>query len=79
MQDIYCQETAQTLLTTKEIIYGITTESKQYHFCLFSKIKDAIRESQYSPKINYFLLMHSPAENIFGIQQSNVDQKTNTR
>ena len=29
MQDIYCQETDQILLTTKEIYYGITTVPKK--------------------------------------------------
>ena len=53
MQDIYRQETDQSLLTTKEIYYGITPVPKKYHLCMFSKTKDAIRESQYSIKIKY--------------------------
>ena len=48
----------------------------KYHLCMFSKTKDAFRESQYSIKIKYILLIHSPAELFFGIQQSHVDQKT---
>ena len=78
MQVIYCQETDQILLTTKEIYYGITTVPKKYHLGMYSKTKDALRESQYSTKIKYTLLKHSPAEPIFGIQQSHVDQKTAT-
>ena len=78
MQDIYCQETDQILLTTKEIFYGITFVSKKYHLYMFLKTKDALRESQYSTKTKYILLIKSPAEIIFGIQQSHVDQKIAT-
>ena len=78
MQDIFCQETVQILLTMKEIYYGMTAVPKKYHLYLFLKIKDAINESQYSTKIKYILLIHSPAEFISGIQQSHVDQKTAT-
>ena len=42
------------------------------------KTKDAIRESQSSTKTKYILLIHSPDEPIFGIQQSLVDQKKAT-
>ena len=76
MQDIFCQETDQILLTTKEILYGITLVPKKYHLYMFLRIKDAIKESQYSTKMKYILLIHSHAELIFGIQQSHVDQKT---
>ena len=76
MQDIYCQETDQVLLTTKETYYGITLVPKKYHFFMCLKIKDAIKESQYSTKTKYILLIHSTAELNFGIQQSHVDQKT---
>ena len=51
MQDNYCQETDQILLTTREIFYGITLVPKNYHLYMFLKIKDAIKESQYSTKI----------------------------
>ena len=51
---------------------------KKYHLYMFLKIKDAIKESQYSTKIKYILLIHSPAELIFEIQQSHMDQKTAT-
>ena len=70
MQDIYCQETDQFLLTTKEIYYGITLLPKKYHFYMFLKIKNALKQSQFSTKIEYILLIHCPAELIFGIQQS---------
>ena len=78
MQDIYFQDTDQTLLTTKEINYGITPVPKRNRLCMFSKTNDAKRESQYSTKIKYILLIHSPAEFIFGIQQCHVDQKKAT-
>ena len=42
---------------------------------MFLKTKDAIKESQNSTKITFKSLIHSPAELIFGIQQSHVDQK----
>ena len=45
---------------------------------MFLKTKDALKESLYSTKIKYILLIHSPEEFIFGIQQSHVDQKTAT-
>ena len=78
MQDIYCQETDQILLTTKQTYYVITLVPKKYHLYMFLKIKDALKESQYSTKRKYILLTHSLAELIFGIQQSHVDQKTAT-
>ena len=37
---------------------------------MFLKTKDAIKESQYSTKTKYFLLIHSPGELIFEIQQA---------
>ena len=52
--------------------------TKKYHRYMFLKIKDVIKESHYSTKTKYVLLIHSPAELIFGIQQSHVDQKTAT-
>ena len=55
------------------------TCTKKYHLCMFSKTKYAIRESQYSIKIKYMSLIHSPAELIFGKQQSHVDQKRITK
>ena len=78
MQDIYCRETDQTLLTTKETYYVITLVPKKVHLYMFLKIKDATKESQNSTKIKYILLIHSLAELIFGIQQSYVDQKIAT-
>ena len=79
MPDIYCQETDPILLNTKEIYYGITPVPKKYHLYMFLKMKYDIKESQYSTKIKYILSMHSPAEPIFGKQQSHMDQKTATR
>ena len=76
MQDIYCQETDQDLLTTKETYYGFRPKPKKYHLYMFLKLKDVIKESQYSTKTKYILLTHSPTELTFGIQQSHVDQKT---
>ena len=63
----------------EEIYYGITPVPKKYHLYMFLKIKDAIKESQYSTKIKLILLIHSPAELRFGIQQSHVDHKTATK
>ena len=62
----------------EEIYYGITPVPKKYHLYMCLKIKDAIKESQYSTKIKYILLIHSPAELSFGIQQSHVDHKEAT-
>ena len=42
MQDIFCEETDQILLTTKEIYYGITLVPKKNHLYMLLKIKDAI-------------------------------------
>ena len=78
MQDIYCQETEQILLITKEIYYGITPVPKKYHLYMFLKIKGVIKESQNSTK-KHLLMIQSPAELIFGIQQSHVDWKTATK
>ena len=78
MQDICCQVTDKILLTTKETYYGITLVPKKYHLYMFVKTKDALKESQYSTKIKYILLIHSPAELIFGIQQSHLDLKKAT-
>ena len=43
---------------------------------MFSKIDVVIKESPYSTKIKYILLIHSQDEQIFRIPQSHVDQKT---
>ena len=40
--------------------------------------KRCYKKSQYSTKIKYILMIHSPEKLIFGIQQSHVDQKTAT-
>ena len=37
--------------TMKEIYYGITPVPKKYHLYMFLRMKDAIKESQYSTKI----------------------------
>ena len=50
MQGFYCQETDQILLTSKKIYYGIKFLPKKYHLYMFLKIKNAIKESQYSTK-----------------------------
>ena len=78
MQDIYCQETDQVLLTKKEIYYGITLVLGKYRLYMFLKMKYAIKESQCSTKIKYIWLIHSPEDLLFGIQQSHVNQKTAT-
>ena len=61
------------------ILWYYTCTKKKYHPYIFLKTNDAIKESQYSiKKIKYILLIHSPEELIFGIQQSHVNQKTAT-
>ena len=52
--------------------------TKNYHLCMFLKIKDAIKNPNILQKQSTFWLIHSPAELIFGIQQCHVDQKTAT-
>ena len=54
------------------------TCTKKYQPNMFSKIKDAIKESQYSIKIKYIMLIHFPEKFIFGIQQSHGNQKRAT-
>ena len=65
-------------LIIKETFYGFTLLPKKYHLYSFLKIKDVTKESPYSTKIKYFLLIHSQDENIFGTHQYHVDQKTAT-
>ena len=48
MEDIYYQVLDQILLTTKETYYVFTLVPKKYHPYMFLKIKDALKESQYS-------------------------------
>ena len=43
----------------KETFYGFTLASKKYHLYMFLKTKIVIKESQYSTKIKYILLIHS--------------------
>ena len=62
----------------KEIFYGITLVPIKYHLYTFLKIKAVTKESPYSTKIKYFLLIHSQDEHIVGTQQYHVDQKTAT-
>ena len=50
----------------KEIFYGITLVPKKYHLYTFLKIKEVTKESPYSTKIKYILLIHSQDEHIFG-------------
>ena len=54
------------------------TCTKKYHFYIVSEDKGCYKESQYSTKTKYILLIHSPEDFIFGIQQSHVDQKIAT-
>ena len=62
MQDIYYPEIDQISLIMKKTFYGITLVPKNYHLYTFLKINDVIKESQYSTKIKYFLLIHSQEE-----------------
>ena len=75
MQDIYYPEIDQTSLIMKETFYGITLVPKKYHLYTFLKKNDVIKETQYSTKIKYILLINFQEEFNFGIQQSHVEQK----
>ena len=78
MQDIYSPELDQISLIMKKTSYSITLVPKKYHLYTFLKINDVTKESQFSTKIKYILLIHSQEEHIFGIQQYHVDQKIAT-
>ena len=62
----------------KETFYSIKLVRKKYHLYTFVKIDDVIKESQYSTKIEYILIIHFQEEPFFRIQQSHVDQKKAT-
>ena len=51
------------------------TCTKKVSTLLFLKINDVIKETQYSSKIKFILLINIQEELTFGIQQSHVDQK----
>ena len=72
------QETDQIFLITKETFYGFILAPKKNHHYMFSKINVVIKESPYSIKIKYILSIHFQDELIFGIPQSQVDQKIAT-
>ena len=57
MQDIYYQLTDQVSLTTKETYNGFTLVPKKFNPYMFLKTKGAIKESQYSTKTMYTLLI----------------------
>ena len=78
MQDICYPEINQILLIMKVTSNGFTLVPKKYPLYTFLKIKDVIKESPYSIKLKYILLIHSQDEQVFGIQQYHVDQKTAT-
>ena len=79
MQDIYYPEIDQISLVIKETSYGLTFVPKKYHLYTFLKINDNTKESQYSTKIKYILLIHFQEEHFFfGLQQYQVDQKIAT-
>ena len=42
----------------KETFYGFILAPKKYHLYTFLKINDVIKESQYSTKTKYILLIH---------------------
>ena len=79
MQDIFYPEIDQIVSIMKEIFNGITLVPKKYHLYTFLKIKDVTKESPYSTKIKYILLVHSQDEQVFGTQQYHVDQKIATK
>ena len=75
MQDIFYPEIDQISLIMKETSDGIILVPKKYHLYTFLKITDVTKESQYSTKKKFILLIHSHDEHIFEIQQYHVDQK----
>ena len=78
MQDTYYLEINQISLIMKDTSYGFTLVTKKYHLYTFLKINDVTKESPYSTKIKYILLIHYQDEHIFGMQQYHVDQKIAT-
>ena len=59
MQDIYYPKIDHFSLIMKATFYGITLVPKNYHLYTFLKIKDVIKEPQYSTKINILFLGYS--------------------
>ena len=49
----------------KETFYSIKLVRKKYHLYTFVKIDDVIKESQYSTKIEYILIIHFQEEPFF--------------
>ena len=62
----------------KEKFDGFILAPKKYHHYMFSKTNVVTKESPYSTKIRYILLIHFQDEHIFRIPQSHVDQKIAT-
>ena len=62
----------------KETIYSFMFAAKKYLHYMFLKTNVVTKESPYSTKIKYILLIHFQDEHIFGIPQSHVDQKIAT-
>ena len=69
MHDFFYQVTDQFFLLRRKHIMALHLYQKITIY-MFLKTKDAIKESQYSTKTKYFLLIHSPGELIFEIQQA---------
>ena len=65
MQDIYYPDIDQISLFMKKTSYGITRALKKYHLYMFLKINDVTKESQFSTKIKYILLISFQEELIF--------------
>ena len=62
----------------KETFYGFILAPKKCHHYIILKINVVTKESQYSTKIKYILLIHFQDEHIFGIPQSHADPKIAT-
>ena len=78
MQDIFLSGNRSNFIDYEGNILWYYTCTKKVSPLYVFEDKIAINESQYSTKIKYILLIHSPAEPNFAIQQSHVDQKTAT-
>ena len=75
---IYCAVTDQTLLTTKEIFLWCYSRTKKVSPLYVFEHKRCYKRIRIFYKKKYILLIHSPEELIFGIQQSHMDQKIAT-
>ena len=50
MQDNFCRELDQILLTSEELFFGITHVRKKYHHYMYLKIKDVTKNQPFLQK-----------------------------